>query len=666
MQGSARSRVILGAFVLAVLVALPYAQLRDHEFVHFDDYGYIVDNPHVNVGLSSAGLAWAFTTHHMANWHPLTWISHMLDCEWFGLDPGAHHLMGVGLHLINAVLLFVALWTMTRETAPSLVVAALFALHPLRVESVAWASERKDLLAGLFWMLAMLAWVAYARRPGAARYLGVCACLAAGLLAKPMLVTLPLALLLIDYWPLQRLRVDGAGRFPAVSLRRAVIEKIPLLAIAALSAGATILAQSAGGAVQELAGLSLAARVGNAAVSYVAYLWKTVWPTRLAFYYPHTAIVADDGAASLVLPAIAAGVVLFGVSVLAVRFATRAPQFVVGWLWYVATLFPVIGIVQVGNQAMADRYTYIPLVGIYLAVVWTLRQAAHKRPYLRSALTVATVAILAGLAVTTSLQARTWRDSETLFEHALAVTDDNYVAHVNLGNVLARRGDRAAAETHYREALQIEPDQVEAHHNLAGVLLLRADTQGAISHYREALRLRPDYVSAHLNLGVALDRAATPQEAMVHYERAARLDPTSYRAQELLAGAMARIGDDSGAAQRYRRAIELRPGSPATLRLAWLLATSPDAEVRDAPEALALANRCAQASGLDDPWILTVLAAAAAEAGRFDEARRWQARAVELAPETSRELFETRLQLYRDGLPLREGPDERAVIPGDS
>jgi tetratricopeptide (TPR) repeat protein len=662
-----RTHAVLGALLLAILVALPYAQLRHHEFVHFDDYGYIVDNPHVNGGLTRAGLRWAFTTTHMANWHPLTWISHMLDCQWFGLDPGAHHLTGAALHLVNAVLLFFALRLMTRQTAPSLVVAALFAVHPLRVESVAWASERKDLLAGLFWMLAMLAWVAYARRPGISRYLAVCACMAAGLLAKPMLVTLPVALLLIDYWPLRRLWGEGAspegpGLFPPVPPRRAVGEKLPLLALAVVSTVATVVAQSAGGAVQDLAGLSLAARIGNAATSYVAYLWKTVWPARLAFYYPHPAIVAPDGAASLLLPALAAAAVLALVTALAVRFARTAPQIIVGWLWYVATLLPVIGVVQVGNQAMADRYTYIPLIGIYLAVVWSLRALAVHRPVLRAALVAAAAVAVVALTVTTSLQARSWRDSRTLFEHALKVTDDNYVAHVNLGNVFVRAGELDAAETEYREALRIAPDQVEAHHNLAGVFLQRGDIPAAISHYRAAIGLRPEYVSAHLNLGRALDTAGALRQAVVHYERAARIDPRSFRAHELLAGAMARLGDDEAAARHYRRALTLRPDSLRTAySLAWLLATSPDPEVRDGSEALALATRCAEASGFEDPYVLACLAAASAENGRFDDAVRWQARALELAPAPSRERFAAHLQLYRNGSPLREVPGDRPV-----
>lgn len=660
----------LGILVLAILVALPYAQTRDHEFVHFDDDRYIFDNPEVTGGLTRDGLAWAFTTNHAANWHPLTWISHMLDCGWFGLDPGAHHLMGAALHLVNAILLFVGLWAMTRERVPSLIVAALFAVHPLRVESVAWASERKDLLAGLFWMLAMLLWVAYARRPGALRYLAVCACLAAGLLAKPMLVTLPVVLLLLDYWPLGRLRAAHTGGaattgIPRITPVRAVLEKVPLLALAALSAVATIVAQAAAGTVQDLVNIPLMARVGNAAVAYVAYIEMTLWPTRLACFYPHPVIVAPDDAASLFVPAVASAVVLVAVTALVLRFARSAPQILVGWLWYVVTLLPVIGILQVGTQAMADRYTYLPLIGICLAIVWSLRELARRRPALRPALVAAAALAVVALAWTTSLQTRTWRDSATLFGHALRVTENNYVAHTGLGNVFAHDGDLDAAAAHFREALRIEPGQLEAHHNLAGILLQRGDAAGAIAHYRVAIRLKPDYVKAHVNLGLALDAAGAHRAAIAHYLRAADLDPDSYRSQELLAGAMARAGNDAEAALRYRRALELRPDSlPAAHSLAWLLSTSPDADVRQGHLALALAERCAESSGFNDPYALGTLAAASAETGRFEDAVRWQSRAAELAPAAARELFEQRLELYRGGSPLREGPEERSVDPG--
>jgi tetratricopeptide (TPR) repeat protein len=663
--GGVRTRVLLASLVLAVLVALPYAQLRHHEFVHFDDYGYIVDNPRVTAGLTASGLAWAFTTHHMANWHPLTWISHMLDCQWFGLDPGPHHLMGAGLHLLNAILLFIVLWVMTGAMGPSLVVAALFAVHPLRVESVAWASERKDLLAALFWILTMLAWVAYVRRPGALRYLGVCASMVAGLLAKPMLVTLPAVLLLLDYWPLRRLAVPGVEtgeRYPVVSARIAILEKLPLLGLAVLSSVATLVAQSAGGAVQELVGLPLAARLGNAAVAYVTYLWKTIWPARLAVYYPHPAIVDPDGATAQLVVGIAAATLLLLATALALRFAKSAPHAAVGWLWFLFTLVPVIGIVQVGNQALADRYTYLPLVGIYLAVVWTGHEFANRRPRTRVALLAGSAIVVLALTAATSIQARTWRDSATLFRHAIRVTDDNYVAHVNLGNTFARAGELDSAEAQYREALRIEPDQVEALHNLGGILLQRGDPHGAAAKYRAAIRLRPDYTDAHLHLGIALDFTGATRAALGHYERAARLDPDSHRAQEHLAGALARIGEDAEAARRYRRALGLRPDSlEAAHSLAWLLSTSPDASVRDGREALALARRCAEALGFGDPYALATLAAASAESGLFEDAVRWQRRAVDLAPEGARDLFRDRLRLYLDGSPLREELDERAM-----
>jgi len=539
-ERSSRVAVLIALALVAGVVVL-YGQLAGHDFVRFDDFGYIVDNPNVRDGLTWQGVRWAFTSFHMANWHPLTWISHMADCEMFGLDPGGHHLTSAVIHGINAALLFLALRLMTGRVWPSVAVAALFAVHPLRVESVAWASERKDVLAGLFFMLGLLAHTHYARRPGPARYALVVSALALGLMAKPMLVTLPLVLLLLDYWPLGRMTTRGsAGGLPA--LRGAVLEKIPLLALCAASAAITVVAQRGGGAVIELDAIPVHVRVANALVAGVTYIGKTLWPANLAFYYPYPT-PGPGVSAAFAVAALCGAIALVAVSVLVAMQARRRPYLLTGWLWYVVTLLPVIGLVQVGNQSMADRYTYLPVIGIALAVVWAAAEFAERWPAARLPLAATGAGIVVLLSAATWREARHWRDSRALFEHALSVTSGNYFVHNNLGNLLAREGDLPGAAAQFGQALAIRPDFTEALNNLGSVAARAGRHDRALAIYERAIALRPDYAKAHYNLGLSLEALDRLEEAEDHYRLALQRDPSLIEARERLAELAAGRGD---------------------------------------------------------------------------------------------------------------------------
>jgi Flp pilus assembly protein TadD len=696
-------------------VAIVYAPVWHHEFVNYDDDRYVTENPFVRQGLSPASFHWALTATHASNWHPLTWLSHMLDVELYSLEPGGHHLTSVALHAANAVILMWVLVVMTGRFRRSLLVALLFALHPLRVESVAWVAERKDVLAGLFWMLTLLAYGLYARRPGAARYGLVLACFALGLTAKPMLVTLPFVLLLLDVWPLRR-TARRAG-----AIRKCVVEKLPLFALSAASVAITLVAQKGGGAMRASEIWPLGQRLANALIAYVAYLWKTVWPSGLACFYPHPAAVSADGA--WIRWALVAALLLATATAVAVVAMRRRPHVAVGWFWYLGTLVPVIGIVQVGSQAMADRYTYLPLIGIYIVVAWGLSEWIEKRERLRAFVIPVVAIVLAAFATVTRLQIAHWKDSQTLFEHALRVTQDNYVAHNNLGSLFESRGDLAQAATQFERALHIrpgfppsnnnlglvltqqgelpraiehfaravagDPGYAEAHNNLGAALQRQGDIARAASHFERAVSLDPDHSEAHNNLGVILERRGDLDRATEHYERALRIDPDFAEAHSNLgnvllsggdlAGAraryesaldvrpdfaeahnnlgfvLARQGDLRGAVSHYRRALELRPALfQAASGLAWILATSADASLRDANEALTWAEHCARVSEYRDPACLDALAAAHAELGDFEQAVHWQSRAVSLLPAGRNAELRSRLHLYQSGSPYRE------------
>ncbi len=538
------------AFLLAALTLAVYLPVLQAGFVNIDDATYVTGNAHLRGGIA-AGVAWAFTSlGYAGNWHPLTWLSHLLDVRLFGLRPPGHHLVSLLLHAAAAVLLFLAWRGMTGAAGPAFLVAALFALHPLHVESVAWVAERKDVLLGFCWMLVLLSYLRYVRKPSAARLAAVAVLYAFALMAKPMGVTLPLVLFLLDWWPLGRMT---GSRPPASSPGRLALEKWPLLALAAASGMVTLLAQGRGGSLIDPRKIGWSLRCANAAVSYAVYLGKTFLPVRLAVFYPFP----EAG-----LPAWQVGgavLLLGGTTTLALLGARRRPALAVGWLWYLLTLLPVIGLVQVGSQARANRYTYLPLVGIFMVPGAAAGWLAGSPRGRRAVATAAALALL-GLGWATWIQAGHWRDSPALFSHALAVTRNNWLAENNLGAALADTGRDAEAEEHYRRALALKPQYPEAQQNLATLLLKKGDLDGAADHYRQAVRLKPDYAKAHNNLGTVLVRQGRTVEALESFQAAVRADPDDADAHFNLAATLEGMGRSPEASYHYGEALRLNSG----------------------------------------------------------------------------------------------------------
>ncbi|HEY3129954.1 MAG TPA: tetratricopeptide repeat protein [Acidobacteriota bacterium] len=559
-------RAWLLSLALLAVTAGAYWQVRQNDFVQYDDKIYVTDNKQVQQGLTLQGLRWAFTTTQGANWHPLTWISHMLDCQLFALNPEGHHLTSLLFHLANTLLLFWVLARMTFDPWRSAFVAALFGIHPLHVESVAWVAERKDVLSTFFWLLTFWAYFGYVQRPGVGRYLWIILLFALGLMAKPMLVTLPLTLLLLDYWPLGRFdpkrpdRQEGRARSKPAGqgmriAKKLTLEKVPLMALALLSSVVTFFAQRSRGAVASIQLIPLPARVANALVSYVEYLQKMIWPARLAVFYPHpgNSIRAWQVAGSFLLLAV--------VTLVVMRAARRRPYLPVGWLWYLVTLLPVIGLVQVGEQAMADRYSYMPLVGIFIIVAWGGAELLEKWSVPKAGAGLAAVAIIAVLAVITSIQVAYWRNNLTLFEHALQVVPRNYQAHNDVGAELAEKGRTVEAVYHLRQALRLNPRHAKAHFNLGLIVAGEGNTGEAIAQYHEALRLDPNYAEAHMNLGVALAQQGKISEALDHYSRALQISPDYAEAHINMGIELATEGKMNEAVEHFSRAVEIKPNS---------------------------------------------------------------------------------------------------------
>jgi tetratricopeptide (TPR) repeat protein len=555
------------ALLLAAATVWAFGGVAQASFVHFDDGPFVVENPHLREGLSGAGLRWALTADlledspHTDYWSPVTLISRLLDVELFGFDAGAHHLVNLAIHVVTVVLLFFTMQGLTGRRGPSAFVAATLAVHPLHVEAVAWITERKDVLGGLFWVLAMAAYGRYAARPTRGRLAVVVLAMALGLMAKPMLVTLPFALLLLDYWPLGRGRDVG-------DLSGLVREKVPLLALGVASVVITILPQVRGEGLTSLDTLPLGLRLGNAARSYVAYLEQAAWPHPLAFYYPHPGRSLGFGAAALSV------LVLVAITVWAWRERHRLPFAVVGWAWYLVTLLPVIGLVQVGEHARADRFTYLPFVGLSFLPAFGLPALVTGRRG-RQWLAAGAVAVVAAWCVLTRAQVETWRDSETLFRHALRVTGGSPLVHYNLANELVRQGEREEAREHYQAALQLKPGYAEAHVNLGNLLASEGDPEGAAAAYRAALNIRPRLMEAHTGLATVLRQMGRPAEALGHATEAVRLGPGSASAHLNLGLIQAGLGQGETAEGSYRAALALNPQlGPAHYAMGNLLATA--------------------------------------------------------------------------------------------
>jgi len=499
--------------LIAVTIAI-YAPLRHYGFTSLDDPQYVSENPNVAGGLTWRGLEWAFTGIHASYWVPLVWVSHMLDVQLYGMYAGPHHVTNIVFHIANTLLLFGLLYRMTSAIYRSGFVAGLFAVHPLHVESVAWITERKDMLSTLFFMLALCAYVAYVSKPKRSRYLSIVVLFGLGLMAKPMVVTLPFVLLLLDVWPLQRLPLNDARR----SAARLVREKLPLFALAAASSITTYFAQQTTGAVVALDAIPLRIRLANALVSYFAYIGKMFWPTRLVLFYPYP----------LEIPTwwvIGSVVGLIGMSALVIRSARRHPYLLVGWLWYVGTLVPVIGFVQAGTQSMADRFTYIPLIGLFIMVAWAIPDLLGGWPHAKIPLAAAAVLALGGCAIMASVQVRYWKDGFSLWEHALDVTSRNYIAHTNLGIAFSEAGKHNEAVAQYSDALRIKPDLADARNDLGVALANQGRTADAVHEFEEALRIKPDQAASHYNAGVLLRQMGNTTEALRHFEAALALDP---------------------------------------------------------------------------------------------------------------------------------------------
>lgn len=646
-----RSRLV--GLVLVLVTLLAYLPVRQHGFVNYDDPDYLTENPVVQNGLTAAGVKWACTTFHASNWHPLTWLSHMLDCELFGLNPGPQHLVNVLFHAANAALLFWLLLRLTGALGPAAVVAALFAWHPLHVESVAWAAERKDVLSTFFGLLALLAYAGYAgespaKNPRAKMFYALAlGAFALGLLAKPMLVTLPLVMLLLDYWPLRRLAPDN--------WRWRVAEKLPFLALTAASCVMTYLAQRTE-AVVALERFPLGLRLENAVVAYAEYLLQMVWPARLAVIYPLPHHIA---AGTLILVA----VVLTGISGFAWAWRRSQPCLLVGWLWYLGMLVPVIGLVQVGGQAMADRYTYLPLVGIFVAVVYGA-QAAVLRWKLKPVLPWAvTAGVLAGCLTLTARQLSYWQDGVTLFTHTVAVTGDNPIARINLGVALEQAGQPQEALAQYKIAEQLDPGRVQVHNNLGNLYDAQGQTNEALAEYREALRLQPHAPLVLCNLATLLVKLGQFDAAMTNYAVAAQLAPLDARPEYLMGKAELRRGRVLAAVGHFRAALARDRNDPhALVFLARVLAASPEAAVRNGAEAVPLAERANALTGGGQPQVLDVLAMACAEAGRFPAAVETIGQAIQIATAAGDSdlvaALRSREAKYQAGQPWRETAEQ--------
>ena len=669
--------------LLLAAVALVFGQTVRHEFINYDDDLCVYENPPIARGLTALGIAWTVTHSHVGNWHPLTSISHMLDCQFYELWAGGHHLTNVLLHGATSVLLMLVLRRMTGQLWPSALVAALFAIHPLRVESVAWVAERKDVLSGLLFMLTLWAYVGYVRRPSSLwRYTIVATLFALGLMAKPMLVTMPLVLLLLDYWPLGRFTVGDVsnghatasgpalpeGSHPAAvafdvgvapaapprstrgsayAMRMLIVEKIPLLALAAASCVATLLAQGKAVVTSEL--IPLPTRIVNALVSYAAYLGQMFYPARLAVLYPH------PGNGLPMWQIFGSLVLLAGVSAAALVWRRKCPYLLVGWLWYLGTLVPVIGLVQVGSQARADRYTYLTQIGLLIAVVWGLAHALRPWSHRRWAYAAVSIVVLTSLTVCAYRQTTFWKSNKTLWPHTLACTSHNSLACLNLGSALQKEGNLDAAIeqlekaleirpnylkalnnlgaalagrgrvdeaiVRYQQALAIDPQHADTHNNLGVALLGRGQVDDAMAHYTRALEINPEYADAYNNLSVALAGRGRIDDAIANWRRALEVDPRHFHSRQNLGSALFQKGRIPEAMAQWHEAIRLRPNDAVLLNgVARVLAGYPDKSVRNGTQAVELAQRAVELSGGREPEFLKTLADAYAEAGRPREA----------------------------------------------
>jgi len=553
----------LSLLLLLLLTLFVYAPVGSYDFVSYDDQGYVTGNRQVRAGLTCEGISWALHDASVGHWHPLTWLSHMADVQIYGLNPGGHHLTNLLFHLLNTCLLFFVLRQMTGMFRPSLLVAALFALHPLNVESVAWIAERKNVLSTFFWLAALGAYGYYVRRPGCLRYAALFVLFALGLAAKPMLVTLPFVLLLLDYWPLKRWpeknplpEEQDIGSSFSPGKKRSVFflfrEKIPLLLLTGISIIFTLWSARAGGALAVKDALPFTTRLANALVAYGTYPVKMLWPFNLSVVYPYPEAIPPG-------KVFAAAVFLSVMTALVVFKAKRLPYLVTGWFWYLGTLLPVIGLIQVGSQSMADRYAYVPLMGIFIVMAWGIADFPGKWFKDRAVLTVLLVLILTALTVRTWFQIPYWQNSSTLFSHAVEETRGNYIAHYHLGTSLLGEGKINEAIGHFQKAAQIKPNYEPAYNNIGVALQLEGRFSEALASYRMAIAIKPDYGDALYNMGTLFDAMGNLDEAIIAYRQARQWSPESAPIYNNLGVALTKKGNTEEAIVAYRQALLLNP-----------------------------------------------------------------------------------------------------------
>lgn len=555
---------ILIPLLLVLITASVYRQVINFDFINYDDNEYVFNNPHVQNGITYDSIIWAFTTGHSSNWHPLTWLSHMTDCRIFGLWAGGHHLTSLVFHIINSLLLFFVFQKMTGGKWQSAFMAALFALHPLHVQSVAWISERKDVLSAFFWMLTLLAYVRYVRRPDRPSYVLVLAFYLLGLMSKPMVMTLPFVLLLLDYWPLNRFRLDGSQKNRVAKIAGLFWEKIPLFILTAASAGITFLAQDKWGAVRSFDMIPLTHRLSNMLISYVQYIVKFLYPIKLGIFYPY-----PEGVPGWKL--IASIMVLTAVSWAAIKLINRKPWFIVGWLWFLGTLVPVIGIVQVGIQSMADRYMYLPMIGLLILISWGIPELFCKWRYRKTILSLSSAFVILVFLWITHIQLTYWTDTYTLFTRALAITDNNAFAYNVVADELALKGDYKTAEKYFLAALAIKADDADAIKGLGRLAYHKKDYDKAIYYYQNALVIRPAdreilnmTGKAYYNLGLVASKQGNINDALNNYKKAIGINPDFADAHKSLADVLFSKGDMAQAVKHYSEAFRINPDDATT------------------------------------------------------------------------------------------------------
>jgi len=559
--------VLIICLLLTITTLAVFWQVQNFEFVNFDDDLFILENHHVQDGLSLKGVVWAFTTTHPDYWHPLPWLSHMLDWHLYGRNPKGHHFNNLLIHLANTLLLFLVLGRMTNAIWRSAFVAALFAFHPLHVEPVAWVTARKDILSTFFWVLTLWGYTLYVERPRPIRYLLLLLSFTLGLMSKPMLVTLPFLLLLLDYWPLRRFQFSPRGPdehprrkkwsekgYPGQSSLGLIYEKLPLFALAGISICLTVYWGDNNISTDHK---TIGLRVANTLISYVIYIKKTVLPYKLAVFYPYPVVIP-------VWQAVGACLVLIGASALILRSAARHPYLIVGWLWYLGILLPVSGLIQLSGYwpAMADKYTYVPLIGLFIIIAWGIPDIVPGRSYQRIVIILSAFLVISSFMIFSWWQVRHWRNSIALFGHALNATSDNYLAHNNLGHALAQKGELKDAIPHFTAALRIKPNDVNLHNNIGAVLARQGRLKEAVPHFLKALEIAPDSIIANYNLGRALLSKGKFEDAIKRFSRAIGVKPDYAEAHYHLGIALAQQGKMDNAIAHFTEALRIKPDYP--------------------------------------------------------------------------------------------------------